>query len=268
MCSAISKSSPSNCQPKSHEVRYKWAVLDIGRNSVRPWTRARTITCNRGIRSRFPNSRVLCQVRRSQSELRSDAQGGAFLENRRGAGNLARSRLSGGSWAMIEPLWSAEGRLKAGCRQDWLPHKAAPIFIIRCDAAGVISNLCHREQPMGRFAQTPAGICRYHREVRPLTICGLAMLCCQVYGDTQSGPQPPCGMDSIPPAPSPADSPTVKFWRLAELGEHWRPPVCTGWTGEGFSTLVTTAARFRYAGDMADMLLRSGAISSLVGMRY
>ena len=66
---------------------------------------------------------------------------GAFLENRRGAGNLARSRLSGGSWAMSEPLWSAEGRLKAGCSQDWLPHKAAPIFIIRCDAARVMSNL-------------------------------------------------------------------------------------------------------------------------------
>jgi hypothetical protein len=59
---------------------------------------------------------------------------GAFLENRRGAGNLAGSRLSGGSWAMSEPSWPAEGRLKAGCSQDWLPHKAAHIFIIRCDA--------------------------------------------------------------------------------------------------------------------------------------
>src|ERR1039458_6432694 len=64
------------------------------------------------------------------------AQGGAFLENRRGAGNLARSRLSGGSWARSEPSWPAEGRLKAGCSQDWLPHKAAHIFIIRCDAPG------------------------------------------------------------------------------------------------------------------------------------
>src|ERR1035441_3619582 len=76
-------------------------------------------------------------------DLRSPAQGGAFLENRRGAGNLARSRLSGGSWAMSEPSSSAEGRLKAGCSQDWLPHKAARVFIIRCDAAGVMSNLCH-----------------------------------------------------------------------------------------------------------------------------
>src|ERR1035441_2920394 len=44
---------------------------------------------------------------------------------------------------MSEPSWPAEGRLKAGCSQDWLPHKAAHIFIMRCDAAGVMSNLCH-----------------------------------------------------------------------------------------------------------------------------
>jgi hypothetical protein len=121
---------------------------------------------------------------------------------------------------------------------------------------------------MGRFAQTPDGDCRYHRDVRTLTICGVAMLCCQAYGDTLSGPQPPCGADSTPPIPSLADSPTVKFWHVAELGEHWRPPACTGWTGEGFSTLVTTAARFRHDGDIDDMLLQSGAISSLAGMRY
>jgi hypothetical protein len=121
---------------------------------------------------------------------------------------------------------------------------------------------------MGRFAQTPSGDCRYHRVVRSLTICGVAMLCCHAHGYTQSGPQPPCGVDPIPPYPSLADSPTVKFWHLAELGEHWRPPACTGWTGEGFSTLVTAAARFRHAGEMADLLLQSGAISSLVGMRY
>jgi hypothetical protein len=121
---------------------------------------------------------------------------------------------------------------------------------------------------MGRFAQTPGGDCRYHRVVQSLTICGLAVLCCQAHANTQSGPQPPCGMEPIPAYPSLADSPTVKFWHLAELGEHWRPPACTGWTGEGFSTLVTTAARFRRAGGIDEMLLQSGAISSLVGMRY
>src|ERR1039457_3805341 len=86
--------------------------------------------------------------RNKRPSWRSDAHGGAFLENRRGAGNLARSRLSGGSWAMSEPSWPAEGRLKAGCSQDWLPHKAARIFIISCDAAGVMSSLCHLLTPI------------------------------------------------------------------------------------------------------------------------
>jgi hypothetical protein len=37
-----------------------------------------------------------------------------------GAGNLACSRLSGGLFATLK------SRLKAGCSQDWLPHKALP----------------------------------------------------------------------------------------------------------------------------------------------
>ena len=101
-----------------------------------------------------------------------------------------------------------------------------------------------------------------------MSVLGLAALCCQAPLYAQSGPQPPCGVDSIPPHPSLADSPAVKFWHPAELGEHWRPPACTGWTGEGFSTLVTTAARFRHASGMEGLLLQSGAISSLVGVRY
>jgi hypothetical protein len=94
------------------------------------------------------------------------------------------------------------------------------------------------------------------------------MLCGHADGFAQSGPQPPCGVDSIPPYPSLADSPVVKFWSTSELGEHWRPPECTGWTGEGFSTLVTTAARFNHESGMEDLLRQSGAISSLAGMRY
>lgn len=94
------------------------------------------------------------------------------------------------------------------------------------------------------------------------------MLCSHAYGHAQSGPQPPCGVDSVPPHPSLADSPAVKFWSPSELGDNWRPPACTGWTGVGFSSLVTTVARFRHASGTEDLLLQSGAISSLAGMRY
>jgi hypothetical protein len=64
------------------------------------------------------------------------------------------------------------------------------------------------------------------------------------------------------------DSPVVKFWSADEVGGNWRPPACTGWTGEGFSTLVTTAARFRRSGGMEEVLRQGGAISQLAGMRY
>jgi hypothetical protein len=50
---------------------------------------------------------------------------------------------------MSEPSFSAEGRLKAGCSQDWLPHKAARILIIRCEAAGVMSNLLEDRRSPG-----------------------------------------------------------------------------------------------------------------------
>ncbi len=41
-----------------------------------------------------------------------------------GAGNLACSRLSAGLLGAEYPLTvRRESRLKAGCSQDWLPHK-------------------------------------------------------------------------------------------------------------------------------------------------
>ena len=90
--------------------------------------------------------------------------------------------------------------------------------------------------------------------------CGLAR--------AQGGPRPPCGVEPVPAIPALENSPAVKFWSVAELGERWRPPPCTGWTGEGYATLVTTTARFRYGGGVEELLHRSGAISSLVGLKY
>jgi hypothetical protein len=104
--------------------------------------------------------------------------------------------------------------------------------------------------------------------MRRLSICGAVVLCCGAWAFGQGGPQPPCGTAPVPAYPSLADSPVVKFWSADELGESWRAPACTGWTGEGFSTLVTTAARFRHGGGMEELLRQSGAVSQLAGMRY
>ena len=95
-----------------------------------------------------------------------------------------------------------------------------------------------------------------------------AMLLCQAHGYAQSGPQPPCGMDPVPAYPALDNSPAVQFWSESTFGHDWKPPACTGWSEVGFSTLVTTVARFRYASGAEGLLRRIGAISELEGMRY
>jgi hypothetical protein len=95
-----------------------------------------------------------------------------------------------------------------------------------------------------------------------------AMLLSQAYGYGQTGPQPPCGIDPVPTYPGLDSPPNMKFWSESDFGRDWRPPACTGWTAEGFATLVITAARFRYASGTEGLLRRIGAISERAGMRY
>ncbi|MBZ5727402.1 MAG: hypothetical protein LAP87_20690 [Acidobacteriia bacterium] len=95
-----------------------------------------------------------------------------------------------------------------------------------------------------------------------------AMLFWQAQGYAQPGPQPPCGREAVPPYPGLDTSPTVKFWSETDFGRDWRPPACTGWTAAGFSSLITTAARFRYTSGSEGLLRHIGAISELAGMRY
>jgi hypothetical protein len=95
-----------------------------------------------------------------------------------------------------------------------------------------------------------------------------AVLLSQAQGLAQTGPQPPCGSDPVPPYSAVGSPPGVKFWSQSDFGREWRPPACTGWTTAGFATLVTTAARFRYGGGAEGLLRRIGAISERAGMRY
>ena len=95
-----------------------------------------------------------------------------------------------------------------------------------------------------------------------------AMLLCQALGHAQSGPQPPCGNEPVPPYPGLDDSAVVKSWSKSDFGRDWRPPACTGWTAVGFTTLVTTVARFRHTSEAEGLLRHIGAISDLAGMRY
>jgi hypothetical protein len=82
------------------------------------------------------------------------------------------------------------------------------------------------------------------------------------------GPQPPCGKEPAPPYPRVDDSAIVKSWSASDFGRDWRPPACTGWASVGFTTLVTTAARFRHTSGAEGLLRHIGAISELTGVRY
>jgi hypothetical protein len=95
-----------------------------------------------------------------------------------------------------------------------------------------------------------------------------AMLLCQAHGYAQSGPQPPCGDEPVPPYPGLDDPAIVKSWSKSDFGRDWVPPSCTGWNAVGFTTLVTTVARFRHTSEAEGLLRHIGAVSELAGMRY
>ena len=95
-----------------------------------------------------------------------------------------------------------------------------------------------------------------------------AILLFQAQASAQSGSLPPCGETAVAAYPALDSSPNVKFWSESESGRDWRPPACTGWSTPGYSTLVTTVARFRYASGTDGLLRHIGAISERAGMRY
>jgi hypothetical protein len=86
--------------------------------------------------------------------------------------------------------------------------------------------------------------------------------------EAQSGPQPPCGTEPLPPYPGLDEPAIVTSWSKSEFRRDWRPPACTGWAAVGFTTLVTTAARFRHTSETESLLRHIGAISELAGLRY
>src|ERR1700681_303300 len=93
-------------------------------------------------------------------------------------------------------------------------------------------------------------------------IC-LAQLSSPAPQAAESGPQPPCGKEPIPSYPGLDHSAVVKSWSKSDFVGDWRPPACTGWTALGFTTLVTTVARFRHTSGAEGLLRDIGAISEL-----
>ena len=109
-------------------------------------------------------------------------------------------------------------------------------------------------------------------KTRPLAALALALIAycpANLLGDSTdaAGPQPPCGAESNPPYPDLQHSPAIKVWDRSSLGRDWTPPACLGWSAPGFTTLVSTVARFHASG-AEGLLRRLGQISGLKGVRY
>jgi len=96
----------------------------------------------------------------------------------------------------------------------------------------------------------------------------LATLLCQAYAYAQLGPRPPCGSEAVPLYPRLEEPANVQLWSRADFGRDWKPPACTGWSATGFTTLVTTVARFRQSAGADGLLRHIGAVSQLAGTRY
>src|ERR1700738_3836401 len=129
-----------------------------------------------------------------------------------------------------------------------------PRFRVALSSAALLLLLpaVHPAQPKDRFLLSPPALqAGFLIDVQP-----------------QPGPQPPCGKEPIPAYPGVDELAIVKSWSRSDLGRDWKPPACTGWAEVGFTTLVTTAARFPDTSEAEGLLRHIGAISELAGMRY
>jgi len=91
---------------------------------------------------------------------------------------------------------------------------------------------------------------------------------CAIAICAEPWPQPPCGGEAFPPYPTLETSPTVRVWKSSGADHAWKPPACTGWTPSDSSTIVVTAARFRFAESADGLRRRIGAVSETIGTLY
>jgi hypothetical protein len=107
------------------------------------------------------------------------------------------------------------------------------------------------------------------QEAHRFEISASALRSARIIADEpELGPEPPCGNAPIPPYPRLDDSASVRSWSESDFSHDWKPPACTGWAAVGFTTLVTTVARFHDVTEAEGLLCRIGAISELAGIRY
>jgi hypothetical protein len=147
-------------------------------------------------------------------------------------------------------------------------------YVIVCRSSLIRTDFLYQSQaPGNNYAGQMSADPRHQTLIRSCTqhrvwFLLLAMLLCQARGYSQLRPQPPCGKEPVPSYPALDVSAVAKSWSRSEFGRDWKPPACTDWATVGFTTLVTTVARFRQTSETEGLLRHIGAISELAGMRY
>lgn len=103
---------------------------------------------------------------------------------------------------------------------------------------------------------------------RRVVRAAVTLLVCIRPAIAESPPRVPCdGGEPLPKFAALGATPNFFIWNERELVARWIPPPCTGWTSKE-GVLVGLAGRFRYSGDLDDLLVRFGAISKMVGVQY
>lgn len=84
-----------------------------------------------------------------------------------------------------------------------------------------------------------------------------------------SVPHPPCGMERLA-YPPPGTPPSIQLWHGGDLERaEWKPAQCLGWPASSPSRIVlVVTGSFRFNGSSSDLLAHSGAISTLLRVRY
>jgi hypothetical protein len=152
-------------------------------------------------------------------------------------------------------------------------HGMERALLIRSFADGVMRSACYsvRFAAATSFPTASSSPRRWHpshkRTARILWVSAMLFGTARIYAQ-QPEPRPPCGQEPVPAYPAVDASPVSTSWSRTDLGRDWSPPTCTGWSAAGFTTLITTVARFRQTSGADGLLRHIGAISELTGLRY
>src|SRR5690606_12148444 len=119
-CRATSNARPWSGQPVRAGTRIRWAELETGRNSVRPWSRASTTTCNQSIYAFAPWSGETAGKRASKPRT---ARRSEHLHDPFSFRSAGRQMAQQQCVPCVDSLRPGDAHHMAGARCDfgWLP---------------------------------------------------------------------------------------------------------------------------------------------------